>query len=493
MNHTLSMDSETGQSIDTIETEVETVHIAIDHDEGTSTALSVPRNTKQRKKKKYPTKFNSSSFFKSYTEKIERRKSSGKTYKEQFGDTEQFEKKRDFMILLAKDLFHYGVPVHRLEYLLENVGESIGLPCSFFTLPNYMMISIKYKDDFKTYLLKQDQHFHMGKLSMLNDLCHELLNGRKTIEESIKELTKIKNKPSISKWYLLFLYPATSFILCLIGLNGSIEDAIISALIGIFIGWFQVLAFFFPITFGYLFEFISALLSAIVANIIHNFVKKQGICVDTQKIVLGSLSMLLPVFMIGSDTIRLASSLFTALLLGFGLTFGDYIVAPNSPADCPNQTGIEWPWMSLLVPLAAFLICVLVEARRSQWVVMTFVSSVGFLVNSVLSNSGVFGNNVGATSVIATFTIGIISNLYARFTRDISIAPILCGIILLVPDNLGVRSSLEFLRFKDQGEPLASLMLQISLSITVGMFLSTLLVWPIKLKGPNSTTRFMIY
>ncbi|KAI8901431.1 hypothetical protein BC833DRAFT_577669 [Globomyces pollinis-pini] len=408
------------------------------------------------------------------------------------------------MILLSKDLFHYGVPVHRLEYLLESVGESIGLPCSFFTLPNFIMMSIQYQNDHKTYLLKQGQNFHMGKLSMVNDLCHELLNGRKTIEDSIVDLKQIREKSSLNKWSFMFLYPATSWLLCLIGFNGTWMDALLSFTMGIIVGAFQILAIDFPTTFGYLFEFLSALVVAVFTNAAYILYSNYGYCIQTQKIMLSALVILLPgLFLTLSiveistrnvvcGTVRLASSLFTALLLGFGLAFGDYLVVTKAPSTCPNQSAIPWPYMVVLVPLAGFLICILFEARRSQWLVMVVVSSMGFLTNTALNNSGIFGNNAGASSAIATFVIGIASNIYARFTRDVSIAPILCGILMLVPGSIGVKSTLEFFGNESQGEHLASAMLQISLSITVGLFLATLLVWPIKGRGPSST-KYMIY
>ncbi|KAI8901432.1 hypothetical protein BC833DRAFT_577679 [Globomyces pollinis-pini] len=142
---------------------------------------------------------------------------------------------------------------------------------------------------------------HMGKLSMVNDLCHELLNGRKTIEESIEDLTRIKAKPSLNKWTFLILYPAISMVLCLIGFNGTWIDATLSFVIGIVVGIFQVLAINFPITFGYLFEFLSALVVTVLTNFIFKIFANYGMCIQSQKIVLSALSILLPVIKVTID------------------------------------------------------------------------------------------------------------------------------------------------------------------------------------------------
>ncbi|KAJ3254690.1 hypothetical protein HK103_007029 [Boothiomyces macroporosus] len=233
-----------------------------------------------------------------YSEKIHRKKTLGKSYRDTFGEKESFELKRDFLILLAKDVAYYGVPTHRLEFLLESVGESIGVPSTFFALPSLVMMSVKSNNiESQTFLLKYKQSFHMGKLSHVNDLCHDLLNGRLTIEEATIRLYDIRQKPSYDLWLNVLTFPLTSAIFCLIGFGGDWKDALLSYAFGTVVGLLQVLAIKQPFAFGYLFEFSSALVVTLLTNAFSNLLLSKGTCINTQKIILSSLAILLPVFL----------------------------------------------------------------------------------------------------------------------------------------------------------------------------------------------------
>lgn len=84
----------------------------------------------------------------------------------------------------------------------------------------------------------------------------------------------------------------------------------------------------------------------------------------------------------------------------------------------------------------------------------------------------------------AAFLVGLISNAYSRLSNDIAIAPILSGILMLVPGSMGVRSSLLILGNNiGSGTNVAFQMISIAMSITVGLFSSSLVVWPIRTKN----------
>jgi uncharacterized membrane protein YjjB (DUF3815 family) len=77
-------------------------------------------------------------------------------------------------------------------------------------------------------------------------------------------------------------------------------------------------------------------------------------------------------------------------------------------------------------------------------------------------------------------------NLDARISHDVAVAPILAGILLQVPGSLGVRSTLGFFAGGSKivdGVDFTFQMLTIGMSLALGLFVSTLLVFPIK--GPK--------
>ena len=110
---------------------------------------------------------------------------------------------------------------------------------------------------------------------------------------------------------------------------------------------------------------------------------------------------------------------------------------------------------------------------------MIAVSCAGFICASALSRFKTFGTSNEGPIVSAALLIGVVSNFYARLTGDVAIAPILAGIILLVPGSYGVRSSLGFLTKQTEvGLGVAFDMFIIAICITVGIFIATLIVWP---------------
>jgi uncharacterized membrane protein YjjB (DUF3815 family) len=74
--------------------------------------------------------------------------------------------------------------------------------------------------------------------------------------------------------------------------------------------------------------------------------------------------------------------------------------------------------------------------------------------------------------------VGIISNTYSRVTNDVAIAPIVSGILLLVPGSLGVRSSLFILGNNvAAGTTVAFQMISIAMSVTVVCFIILKLIY----------------
>lgn len=76
---------------------------------------------------------------------------------------------------------------------------------------------------------------------------------------------------------------------------------------------------------------------------------------------------------------------------------------------------------------------------------MTAVSAIGFVTYYFLNQIPSFQKNGQLPMVLSALVIGLASNIYARVTNDVAVAPILAGILLLVPGSVGVRSTLGFL------------------------------------------------
>lgn len=414
-----------------------------------------------------------------------------KTYAKQFGDQESFEIKQKFMVQLATDLAKYGAPTHRLELLLEGVGGALGMVSSFFVMPGMILVTLRYKNlPFHDYL-KVSYGFNFEKLSKANQLCYELVRGTKGIEKAHAELNAIRDISSMSAYANLWIFPLFSFFICLVGFNGSLMESILAGFLGLIVGGLEVLESFYPMSFGNIKEFISSFMSVVISRLIQAHLAKSQIFVNTDTIVFSAIAILLPglgltlsIVEISSRNIvcgiiRFFASLFTALLLGFGYSMGDIILGGPSPFVVQSTPALSWSYSLILLPFTSYLVCMLFNASRKQLPIMIAVGFIGFTAATGLSQLYVFSSSTQGPIIIASFLIGLISNIYAKITTDIAIAPVLSGIILLVPGSYGVRSTLGFIAAQSQsGLNVAFQMLVIAMCITIGIFLATLLVWP---------------
>lgn len=457
--------------------------------------LSVQRRASRRKKNKL--RLGLPKAFREYGDRIYKLSSPCVPYIETFNECSEM--KQNFLISLGKDLSAYGTPVWRMEYLLESVSKSINIDSTFFAMPGLLIMSVKQnKVEAQTLIFKTSHGFQMGKLSAVNELCHDILQSRTTIEDAIVDLEEIRKEIVYSKYLSLMTFPLLSFVFCMIGFNGSWIEGIFSAILGEIVGIFQVLAGNHPTTFGYLYEFTAAVVTSFLANQISNLVSSDILCINLQVIVFSSLAILLPGLAITlsvieistrnyvSGTVRLFASLFTALLLGFGYSIGSSINSAKI-AVCPTSDVMSWQWNILLIPMGSLILCYVLEARKSQFGIMVFVGTLGYVTFLMLSPL----LSLAATATIATLVITVTSNIYARISRDISIAPILGGILFLTPGGFGLKTGLQFISGRP-GENFAANFFVISISISVGIFIAQLLSSPIK-RGTMKATRQFIF
>ena len=126
------------------------------------------------------------------------------------------------------------------------------------------------------------------------------------------------------------------------------------------------------------------------------------------------------------------------LLLGFGLYIGttvwQSIAGPFATQTC---VGIS-PWYDFIfLPIVSIGFNVYVGASPRQWPIMTLVASVGFVISYFLQTTT--SSYIGAA--VAAFAVGIVGNIYGRLTKHVAIAPVISGVMLLVPGGLGVKSA----------------------------------------------------
>lgn len=132
-----------------------------------------------------------------------------------------------------------------------------------------------------------------------------------------------------------------------------------------------------------------------------------------------------------------------SLLLGFGITLGAAIYGwidkgATSATTCPTRLSPYWNF--LFVPLFTTGLALVNQASVRQLPAMITISGAGYaatyFANKKLSNA------TELTSAIGAFVIGILGNLYSRMGHGLAFAAMLPGIFVQVPSGVAAQGSL---------------------------------------------------
>ncbi|KAJ3134117.1 hypothetical protein HK100_003769 [Physocladia obscura] len=385
---------------------------------------------------------------------------SRRTFKEpRNGSFEQQENmKHQFLIKLAQSFALYGAPPHRVEHHMSLASNAIGVEAIYFYSPGMVIVTFGSDDNApysRPHILKGTQGQNMRKLAQVNALCTALTKGFVELDDAIFILDSIKAERDLFDWYFVLLaFPLSTFTVCIIGFGGGWLDASVAGILGLLVGFLVVIVSNkFP-SVEFLLEFLSRGLNGLI--------NPYGYCLNETAVILAAVVILLPglVLTIGiieistrnlvSGTVRVAGALFTALLLGFGMMLGTDMAfwvdssAIQTSSTCSGSVSKLWATQ--------------------------------------------FKGNTSAINTICGVVIGLLANIYSRTTNDIAIAPILSGILLQVPGSIGVKSSIGLFADGSQENLLSGIqfsaqMLMVGISLAVGLFVATFIVWP--KRGPK--------
>ncbi|KAI9351408.1 hypothetical protein BDR26DRAFT_851018 [Obelidium mucronatum] len=413
--------------------------------------------------------------------------------------------KRDFILKLSRTFFMYGAPSHRLEHHLTEVSKALDVDAQFFLLPALIMISFggeNYKSN--VHFIKQPGGMNMSKLAQVNALCLTLTNGLIDIHNAVELLDGIRNAKENPWWVSLLTFPVSSFCFSLLLFQTTWLESAMAGVLGVIVGVLSVFGGKHT-EFSFMPEFFGSLISAFLSRAIQPLFHSTGLCYDHLKVTLAALVIFLPGMSLTisiielstrnmvSGTVRMFGALFTAMLLGFGMTIGASLVAWDSAKSqsTPICEATSQLWGLIFFVPMAMSINLLFQGSKHQWPIMTLTSGIGYVTAGLLNLVPALKAQPTAVNAIASAVIGITGNIYARCTNDVAVAPIFTAVWIQVPGSLSVKSTLGFFvgTGGDSGGSSGGVvdgisftfqMLTISISLALGLFVATMAVWPLK-------------
>ena len=394
----------------------------------------------------------------------------------------------------------------------------------FLYIPGCMIISF---DDQSTHttevkLVRATEGVNLGKLHDTHKVYKKVIHDEIGVEEAMKSLDKIhKEEDDYRPWICVIVYGFASMCVGPFAFGARLIDMPIAFLLGSLLGIMKLKISPKSDLYSNVFEISAAVLTSFLARAFGSIGGGQLFCFSAlaqsaivlilpgYTILCGSLELQSRNIVAGS--VRMIYAVIYSLFLGFGITIGTAIfgaIDKNATNDINCRTTMpNWSGVLFVLP---FTLCLIIinQGRFKQMPMMLGVAFAGYLVNHFSANR--FSSNAQIANALGALAIGIIGNLYSRLCKGFAAAALIPAIFVQVPSGLaaggslisGLSSANQLTNQTVNGTAtngtalvgngtltssvsvnsdvlnVAYSMIQIAIGITVGLFMSALLVYP---------------
>ncbi|EMR72835.1 putative duf1212 domain membrane protein prm10 protein [Eutypa lata UCREL1] len=428
--------------------------------------------------------------------------------------------RQKYIIKLCRALMLYGAPTHRLEEYLQMTARMLEIDSQFLYLPGCMIISF---DDRSTHtaevkIVRTAQGLELGKLKDVHEIYKEVLHDVTGVDEAMNRLSKVMDSgDKYNKWLRVLGFGFAAATVAPFGFDGRIIDMPMCFILGCIVGYLQLVAAPASPIYNNVFEVGATIITSFIARGLGSIGGENPLfCFSAM--AQSSIALILPGWFvlcaalelqskaIVPGSIRMVYAIIYSLFLGFGITVGTVLyglVDPNATMATTCVNPIPSYYRFFFVPLFTVCLAFVNQAKWKQMPVQIIIAFAGYVVNFFtnrrISAVPQIANTLGALA------IGILANLYSRVRHGVAAAALLPAIFVQVPSGLAATGSLlsgleaankvsnstkaingTSTVAVDASSDLNSMvfsvagtMIQIAIGITVGLFLSALIIYPL--------------
>ncbi len=343
-------------------------------------------------------------------------------------------------------LHQFGTPSHRLERVMTELADHLGVRGTFLYTPTALIMSIAEGDQEEaTYLRRVDSgSLDVDKLIKFDETLERFESSEISIEEASEEIDRISQaKPPYSSLLTIVACAISSAAVAVL-FRGTLPEVACASLIGLTVCSIEWLHGRFGFERGIL-EPVTGFVASISSLAFSHF----AFPIDDRLVTLAGLIILIPglgitvaltelaVGHLSAGVARLAGACVSLLTITIGVAIGWRVAAEslrNIPAEKIWTIAPGWTWVAMIVAPITFAI--VFRARPPQWPVIIAVTVLGFLASRFAGEQ--WGTEVGA--FCGAFAVGVASNAYARLRNRPALVPFTPGLIVLVPGSVGFRS-----------------------------------------------------
>ncbi|KAK6355069.1 hypothetical protein TWF696_004194 [Orbilia brochopaga] len=433
-----------------------------------------------------------------------------------------------YILKLCKALMLFGAPSHRIEDFLRITATILAVDASFVYLPGTVVVSFQDSQTRTSdvQVVKVGTGLDLGKLQHVHVIYKEVLHDVISVETGTEKLEKLIRKPPLRNvWFKVLLYGGAS--VCIAPLfNARVKDLPFAFLLGLVVALMALVVNPKSEAFANCFEILGTIIVSFFARAFGS-IKMGGtelfcfsgiaqgaiapLLLPGYAILLGALELQSKKLVAGA--VRMFYAIIYSVLLWFGISIGTALygfVDPDATnaTVCPDQNLREFRFF--YVPLFTFFVLLANQARWKQAPAMLVISLLGYTVNYF--SAGRFPSTPQVANGLAALTVGVLGNLYSRVVHQAAFTAMVPAILLQVQSGIASSGTLmsglsvamtivkgevksptdtgagNFVTDGGAGE-LALGLVAISVAISFGLFLSSVIVYPLG-KGKKSSAIF---
>ena len=357
----------------------------------------------------------------------------------------------EFVLTFAQVGHDAGYPTADLEERLGALANAVGLEApQVSATPTIIDLSLGALPHQRTYAVRvRPTVVDLDSIARLDDLVHEVLDGRLTVDEALTKLTDISAHPLRRRWFVEVSAYALAGAAVTPVLGGGWRELVAGGVVGAFVGGVALSA-------GHSVkaEPMVAPLAAVVASFGAAVLAKLGLRASTDVVTLAALVTFLPgmALTIGvrelatqhlqSGVANTANALVQLLGLVVGVAVGRSIATSwfgTTKAGVPD-TGFSG--VHILAAVAAG-IAFTVTLRAQSKAAPVMCSATVLAILTYTAGKGLLGAPAGV--FVAALAIGLCGGLAGFWLRRSPLVFIVPGVLMLVPGSAGFNSILQLL------------------------------------------------
>ncbi|KAJ1999502.1 pheromone-regulated protein prm10 [Coemansia thaxteri] len=209
------------------------------------------------------------------------------------------------------------------------MARHLSITATFTTLPGLVMISIEDEATLtsETRLIRGTTGYDMHRLELTDRIFRKVGKHEISVEKATRELNDIVSAPPLFAWYWQLLnWGVISWSVCILAFNGSWQDSLAAFLLGVMIGFLEMVASRVK-SFTNLFEVSISILCGFIVTALERWLCFGAVTLSAAFIVLPGLQLTTGVIELASrnmhaGTVRFAGimySVFWVLVMHLGL------------------------------------------------------------------------------------------------------------------------------------------------------------------------------